>query len=138
MNEGFEIEQTDTDAINEELSPMEAARSLVDIELQLKDLEAQKKLLKQQLMHVMKQHDTFSLRTGRYTISRVQKPYLKVLSVERLKTELEKRDIPYYTVEAFADSMQEVFKTLAKRAQDPIPGLDYHETEYVMIKVNKK
>lgn len=124
--------------IDEEMSPMEAARSLVDIELQLKNLEQQKKFLKGLLMNVMKAHDTFSLRTGSYTLSRVKKPFVKVLSVERLKQYLDKKDIPYYTQEVFAPSMDEVFKTLAKQEENPVPGLDYHETEYVMVKVNKK
>ena len=125
-----------------EVSPMQQASELVDLEIKLKDLEAKIKGIKENLLGVMKETDTLSLKTGSYTIYRTKRVNTKVLSVDRLKEELDKRDIPYYTQEVFAPSMNKVFRELAKSNQDiydnGMPGLAVSETEFVGILVTKK
>lgn len=126
---------------HQNLSPMEVAHNLMQLEKQIKTLEEQKTILKDKLLKIMKEHDTLSLKTGSYTLSRVQKITPKVLNVEKLKEELDKRDIPYYTQETFAPSMNEVFRTLAKENQEiyenGLPGLAISESEFVMVRLTK-
>lgn len=124
-----------------ELSPIEMAKNLVTIEKEIEQLEEQKETLRKALLGVMQEQDVYSLKTGNYTLSRVAKITPKVLSVERLKQQLDKRNIPYYTQEVFAPSMNKVFTELAKK--DPeikdfgLPGLAIKETEYVRVLVTK-
>lgn len=118
-------------------SPMEKAQTLMELEALNREIYKKIKQLKDELLKATQELDVLSLKTGSYTISRVKRITPRVEDFEKLKISLEKAGVPYETKEVFADQMNIVFREAIKEGKE-FKGLDKQETEYVMIRINKK
>ena len=130
---------TDTEQILSTIpkNAMEKAQHLVELEGVVKRAKAIIDQYREELLEETKRLDVLSLKTGTYTISRVKKLLPKVTDFQTLKKALEKENIPYSTVEVFADHMKLTFKQLAEEGR-AIEGLEIAESEYIMVRINKE
>lgn len=110
--------------------------TLVDVESQLRILKTQADGIKAELLAVMQKDDVLTLKTGAYTISRANRVTPQVISFTKLKKSLDKADIPYETVEAFAPFMSETFKQIVKSGKE-LDGLEAKTTEFVQVRITK-
>lgn len=109
---------------------------LVELEKQLKIYKEQVAEIKEELLDTMQKNDVLTLKTGEYTISRAKRVTPQVEDYEKLKKSLDKEDIPYEVVEAFAPHMTETFKQIVKMGKQ-LDGLEAKETEYVSVRIAK-
>ena len=116
---------------------MAKAKRLFELKVQYKEMKAEIDELHADLLQVMQNNDTLTLKTGSYTLSRGKRVTPKVEDFEALKAELDKRDIPYQTIEAFSRNMIPVFQEFIEHNED-LPGLVGTETEYVSIRISDK
>ena len=116
---------------------MEKAAKLVELEAIAKQVKAQIDQYRAELLEETKRLDVLQIKTGTYTISRVKKLLPKVTDFTALKNALEQANIPYDTVETFADHMKQTFKQIAEDGRK-LDGLEVAESEYVMIRINKE
>lgn len=116
---------------------MEKAAKLVELETIAKQVKAQIDQYRAELLEETKRLDVLQIKTGTYTISRVKKLLPKVTDFTALKNALEQANIPYDTVETFADHMKQTFKQIAEDGRK-LDGLEVAESEYVMIRINKE
>lgn len=110
--------------------------TLVEIEAQVRVLKAQADEIKAKLLLVMQKDDVITLKTGTYTISRASRVTPQIEDFNKLRKSLDKADIPYDVVEAFAPHMSETFKQIVKSGKE-LDGLAVKETEYVAVRIAK-
>lgn len=110
--------------------------TLVAIEAQARDLKAQADAIKAELLAVMQRDKVLTLKTEGYTISRASRATPQIEDFNKLRKSLDKADIPYDVVEAFAPHMSETFKQIVKSGKE-LDGLAVKETEYVAVRITK-
>jgi CBS-domain-containing membrane protein len=118
-------------------SEMAKAKHLYELLQLQKELKEQVDTYKEELLTVMQQSDTLSLKTGSYTLTRANRITPDVVDFRQLKKSLEKARIPFMTEEVFAPQMTVVFREAIKENR-ALAGLEAKETEYVSIRLNEK
>lgn len=126
------------DIMNQEAdSPMQKAQALIQLEAIKKQIDEKISKYRADLLETTRNLNVLSLKTEEYVISRVKKTYTSVSDFETLKASLEKENIPYDTVETFADHMKETFKQIAESGKK-LEGLETKDSEYIMIRLAKE
>ena len=118
--------------------PVEKIQRLIELEAQERKIKAQINLYREELLVMTQQNDVYTLKTGKYTLSRATRITPKVISFNKLKESLEKNEIPYETYETFTPQMSVVFREISRQRpelMDKLDGLDYLKTEYISIRV---
>ena len=116
---------------------MAKAKRLFELKALIKEIKPEIDQLNAELLEVMQNNDTYTLKTGTYTLSRGKRITPQIEDFEALKKALDARQIPYQTVEAFSVNMKPVFQTLIEN-KDELEGLTGLETEYISIRLAKK
>ena len=117
-------------------SPMQKVEKLIEYQAIVKDLKPKIDELKADLLKVTQDLDVYTLKTGRYTISRAKKITPKVINFKQLKESLDKAEIPYITEEVFAEQMKLVFKQAIEEKRE-LEGLEALVTEYISIRIKE-
>lgn len=115
-------------------SPMQKVEKLMEYQAIVKDLKPKIDELKADLLKITQDLDVYTLKTGRYTISRAKKVTPKVIDFKQLKESLDKAEIPYITEEVFAEQMKLVFKQAIEEKRE-LEGLESLITEYISIRI---
>ena len=121
----------------QEMLPIQKVQRLFEIKQLFKELKPEMDQLQAELLQVMQDNDTLTLKTETYTLSRGKRVTPKVENFENLKKELEKRKVPYQTVTAFSRNMLPVFQKFIEDKEE-LEGLTGNETEYVSIRLRKE
>ena len=117
-------------------SPMQKVEKLMEYQAIVKDLKPKIDELKADLLKITQDLDVYTLKTGRYTISRAKKITPKVINFKQLKESLDKAEIPYITEEVFAEQMKLVFKQAIEEKRE-LEGLEALVTEYISIRIKE-
>ena len=117
-------------------SPMQKVEKLMEYQAIIKDLKPKIDELKADLLKITQDLDVYTLKTGRYTISRAKKITPKVINFKQLKESLDKAQIPYITEEVFAEQMKLVFKQAIEEKRE-LEGLEGLVTEYISIRIKE-
>ena len=118
-------------------SPMQKVEKLMEYQAIVKDLKPKIDELKADLLKVTQDLDVYTLKTGRYTISRVKKITPRVIDFKTLKNSLDKAEIPYITEEVFAEQMKVVFKQAIEEKRE-LEGLEGLITEFISIRIREE
>ena len=118
-------------------SPMEKAARLVELEATYRQIKERIIEYKEDLLKTTQEMDVLSLKTGKYTITRVKKVTPRVVDFTALKAALKKAKIPFGTKEVFDDYMSVVFKRAIEEKRE-LDGLEVLETEYIMVRIADK
>ena len=118
-------------------TPIEQAAALLELEAIAKDIKIRIAEYKTELLKVTQDLDVYSLKTGKYTITRAHRVTPRVVDFKALKAALEKAKIPFGTKEVFDDYMGPVFKRAIEEKRE-LDGLEALETEYIMIRLPKE
>jgi len=115
-------------------SPMEKAKRLMEITTLLKDLKVEQDDIKAHLLEITQKLGVLSLKTDKYTISRVKRITPEVVDFETLKKSLTKENVPFETREVFAEFMPATFRKLIEDGRE-MPGLESKTTEFISVRV---
>jgi hypothetical protein len=118
-------------------SPIEQAAALIELEAIAKGIKERISQYKAELLKVTQDLDVYSLKTGKYTITRAHRVTPRVTNFKDLKAALDEAKIPYGTKEVFDDYMSVVFKRAIEEKRE-LNGLEALETEYIMIRLPKE
>lgn len=121
-------------------NPIEKAQVLSELSLKAKKLrdelsvvEKQMRPLRDELLQITQDLDVYTLKTGKYTISRVARYYPEVEDFKTLKETLDREGVPYETQESFTPQTEFMFKEAIKAGKH-FEGLNEGKTEYIMIR----
>lgn len=110
--------------------------TLVEIEAQQRVLKARADEIKAELLTIMQMNKALQLKTEGYCVTRAKRITPQIEDFNKLRKSLDKADIPYDVVEAFAPHMSETFKQIVKSGKE-LDGLAVKETEYVAVRIAK-
>lgn len=119
------------------LSPSEMAVKLVKLTKLKKEVDAQIAVFREQLLEETKRNDVLTLKTGSYTISRCKRVTPTLESLEDLRGWFEHKGLEFATKEVPEDWVMATVRDSVKKGNVP-EGISAQETEYVVVKVNKK
>ena len=117
----------------DELNPIEICTQVVKLEQAKRQLDERLKQLKNGLLEKMTQTDVLTLKTGNYTISRSLRTTPTILNHQQVKEELAIQGHQVITKEVIdMDYMKPLVMSLKPK------GVEFKETSYVSIRINKK
>lgn len=131
-----EITKPQTNLMTAAEKTVELSAKARDLRAELKRIEDELRPYREQLLQATQQNDVYQLKTGSYTISRVQRISPVVENFEELEKTLQENNIPYETEVVFKN-MDMTFKEAIKQKLD-WKGLNARVTEYVAVRVTKK
>lgn len=131
------------------LNPSEKTEYLAKLTELRKRINAEYKILTDELLQATKDLGIRSLKTDNYTLSRAKKINIKVLDVAKAKADLESRSMPVKTemIETFDDNTLNMLKEYYKAkeqgnetceaSESDISGVEKSFSEYITVKINK-
>lgn len=124
-------------------APITKAKRFVELSQEAKILRDKLKVVNDELsiyrddlLKSTQELGVYTLKTEDYTISRVRRITPIIEDFDVLKNTLEKENIPYETELVFKN-MDALFKDVIKQERE-LKGLGSRETQYIMVRVNKK
>jgi hypothetical protein len=118
-------------------SPMEKMGRLMELQAIVKKLKPEIDELKADLLKVTQDLDVYTLKTGKYTLSRAKRVTPQVVDFNLLKGSLDLADIPYETHEVFTPQMSVLFKQMVDENKE-LPGLEGLITEYISVRIKEE
>lgn len=131
------------------LNPTEKTEYLAKLTELRKRINAEYKILTDELLQATKDLGIRSLKTDNYTLSRAKKVNIKVADLNQAKADLEARAMPVKTemIETFDEltlnMLKEYYKAKEKNKElcldddSDIKGIEKSFTEYITVKINK-
>jgi len=119
------------------LIPTSKIQKLATLEISYKKIKEEREQLRAELLETMQELDVESLKTGSYTLYRAKRITPQVTNMDFLEAQLELKNIPYETMRVFTPQTFVAFRLLAKEKR-VLDGLEFTETEYVVVKPKEK
>lgn len=131
------------------LNPSEKTEYLAKLTELRKRINAEYKILTDELLQATKDLGIRSLKTDNYTLSRAKKVNVKVIDLAQAKADLEARAMPVKTetIEVFDEptlnmlkeyyKAKEQNKEICEDSDTDIKGVEKSFTEYITVKINK-
>lgn len=127
-----------TDMITQQvLTPSEMAVKLVKLTQLKKQVDAEIQEYRDKLLEETRRNDVLTLKTGQYTISRCKRITPTLENLEDLRGWFTDMGLTFATKEVPEDWVMSTVRDSVKKGNIP-EGISAQETEYVVVKVNKK